>query len=241
MALITPSPLVDQIKGSIAGVTFQRTLAGAGARARIAGGQPRTTEQKIVRNYLGVGAAAYKALDDSQIGNMSAYAATISILNGLGGSFTPKPGMVSSAINSLLLYAGEDLNDPTDPYLNGGKSTFADGFNGPGNVIDVSSDTLNINTIGDTLHTGTAGSLCLIWIGQPIRVSRPSLAPIYKFAGLLTAPVTTPATISLASFPYTYSAGQHAMVKYTLLQIDEAASGRFLYPITQEWETTVQA
>ncbi len=86
MALITPSALIQTIRGKVGATVFGNTQAGPIARARVVPRNPRTERQLAARSALAAAGAAWSALDPEVRAAWDAYAADTPVPSRLGGT-----------------------------------------------------------------------------------------------------------------------------------------------------------
>jgi len=112
MANIRLGPLVSEIRGSIGGTTFLRTIAGPAARARV---KPVTTvsnTQALVKASLASIVQRWSlTLTETLRQYWRDLAAITTLKNSLGENFTPTGLQLYVRLNAFLAYIGETFID----------------------------------------------------------------------------------------------------------------------------------
>lgn len=103
MALIKPSPLVNDLRGSVGGVTFGRNSAGMFARAKVTPVNPDTALQIDIRAKFGIATIAWRStLNQTQRDAWNLLGTTTFFKNALGDDFNPS-GIQLFIRSSVLL------------------------------------------------------------------------------------------------------------------------------------------
>lgn len=90
MALIKPSPLVSEIRGSVGGVTFARNPAGPFARAKVIPVDPNSPLQVSRRGFFSTASTAWRdVLSAAQRDAWNVLGTTTLFKNALGDDFNP--------------------------------------------------------------------------------------------------------------------------------------------------------
>lgn len=100
------SAIVTQTSGSIGGITGASNRGGNYFRARVAPVQPRTVPQQNVRALLSSISASWKGLSTTDIAGWNALAATITLKDSLGNSYTPSGAQLFNSCNINLVNIG---------------------------------------------------------------------------------------------------------------------------------------
>ena len=103
MALIKPSPLVNDLRGSVGGVTFGRNSAGMFARAKVTPINPDTALQIAVRAKFAIAAIAWRStLNATERDAWNLLGTTTTFKNALGDDYNPS-GIQLYIRSSVLL------------------------------------------------------------------------------------------------------------------------------------------
>jgi len=86
VALISPSALIESIRGKVGGTVFGNTQAGPIARMRVIPRNPKSDRQRQVRSILSAAPAAWAALDPNVRSAWDAYAADTPVPSRMGGT-----------------------------------------------------------------------------------------------------------------------------------------------------------
>lgn len=110
MALIKPSPLVNDLRGSVGGVTFGRNSAGMFARAKVTPVNPDTAAQIDIRAKFGIATIAWRAqLTQTNRDAWNLLGTTTFFKNALGDDFNPSGIQLFIRSSVLLQLAGQSL------------------------------------------------------------------------------------------------------------------------------------
>lgn len=182
MALIILGPMVSEARGSIGGTTFARNRSGAFARLRVVPTNPATARQTEVRALMATLQTAWRdTLTIAERDGWQNYAASLSLVNRVGGPSRLTGPNIYIRANSILLRAGiTRLDIPPDTF--GGAPfpvmTFTGSEDngleiqtifpalGPGDVLQVRSSTPKPRTI-NYFETGFAYTSFFIGV-QPV-------------------------------------------------------------------------
>lgn len=110
MALIKPSPLVNDIRGSVGGVTFGRNSAGMFARAKVTPVNPDTPRQVDIRAKFGIATIAWRStLNQTQRDQWNLLGTTTFFKNALGDDYNPSGIQLFIRSSVLLLLSGNPI------------------------------------------------------------------------------------------------------------------------------------
>lgn len=108
MALIKPSPLVNDIRGSVGGVTFGRNSAGMFARAKVTPVNPDSPRQIDIRAKFGIATIGWRStLNQTQRDAWNLLGTTTFFKNALGDDYNPSGIQLFIRSSVLLQIAGE--------------------------------------------------------------------------------------------------------------------------------------
>lgn len=108
MALIQPSPLVSEIRGSVGGVTFARNPAGPFARAKVVPVNPNTPLQVSRRGFFSTAATAWRdVLTQFERDSWNTLGTTTLFKNALGNDFNPSGIQLFIRASTLLELAAQ--------------------------------------------------------------------------------------------------------------------------------------
>jgi len=124
MAILRFGGGISEMRGSIDGVVFSRTRAGAIARNRISPVQPNTGFQSAVRSQFAVAVGNWKSvLTGPQATGWSDFAQSLTRLNGLGETYVPagRQLYIESAMNlqraGIATLTDAPIDKPEEPTL----------------------------------------------------------------------------------------------------------------------------
>lgn len=124
MAIVRFGGGISEMRGSIDGVVFSRTRAGAIARNRISPVQPNTGFQSSVRSQFAVAVGAWKSVVTAeQADGWADFGQSLSRLNALGEAYVPagRQIFIESAMNrqriGTALLTDAPIDKPEDPTL----------------------------------------------------------------------------------------------------------------------------
>jgi len=94
MGIVSFGPLADEVLGSVGGVTFSRGCSGATVRARPRPPRPRGQYQLYMQSLLARAAGAWPFVLEPERLLWVAYAASITLYDGLGRAYHPRAEQV---------------------------------------------------------------------------------------------------------------------------------------------------
>lgn len=128
MALIKPSPLVNDLRGSVGGVTFGRNSAGMFARAKVTPVNPDTPRQIDIRGKFAIATIAWRStLNQTQRDAWNLLGTTTTFKNALGDDFNPSgiQLFIRSSVLSQLVASAVPLTPPATAIVPVGEFTIA--------------------------------------------------------------------------------------------------------------------
>lgn len=128
------SPILSDARASVGGATFSKNRGGNYIRAKVAPVQPRTVAQQEARANLSAIAGTWKTLSASQIAGWNTLAATITLKDSLGNSYSP---------SGIDLYVGNNRNLSAI---------------GETSIVDPPAQTTSFDDITPLVLTATAGT-----------------------------------------------------------------------------------
>jgi hypothetical protein len=124
MAIVRFGGGISEMRGSIDGVVFSRTRAGAIARNRISPVQPNTSFQSAVRSQFAAAVGDWKSvLTGEQASGWSDFAQSLTRLNAIGETYVPagRQLYLESAMNlnriSVATLSDAPIDKPEEPTL----------------------------------------------------------------------------------------------------------------------------
>lgn len=114
MAIVTYGPLVDEVRGSVGGVTFSRAGSGCTVRAKPRPPKPVSEAQVLMQSHLAEGAATWKPIAQVTKDLWDAYAATITLYDSLGRAYHPT-GRQAFIWSLCIQKLGDEALDMTAP------------------------------------------------------------------------------------------------------------------------------
>ena len=223
MALITPGPLVAEIRGSVGGTTFSRNRHGMYTRARAIPVNPTTPSQVLARSRFNQLATYWRdTLVQAQRDAWDVYAKNTPWTNAVGQStlLTGMNHFVRS--NTALLQIGEAVLVPApvsfglpDQEVLWGQATDA---------------TLQNVAVVYTFDTSTDDQHYLFYQGQPVPGSHTFFAGPWRYLGVISGDAGSPPT-SPETFPCVYpvGAGQNSFVYCRRIDPDGRLTEPFRY------------
>lgn len=137
MATLLFGPLVTDARGSIRGTTFSRAISGATARARPRPPRPHTALQFSRQTELSTAAEQWRITPPAIKTDWETYAASVTLTNRLGQSFTPTGQMMQIRYVCWQLRAGITVPVLTAPIAGGLPSV-------PAFTFDLNGDDLRV-------------------------------------------------------------------------------------------------
>lgn len=224
MALIKFGGGIAQMSGSIAGNTFSRNRYGAYARNRTKPVDPASVRQLNARAIVqSVVEAWTTALTAAQRTAWATYANALNFSNRLGESMKLTGFNCFVQSNAAHLNAGLSLveDGPTELILPGADEAVVATY-------DESSNNLSLAFDNTKEWAGEVGGYMLVYMGEPQAATRNFFKGNYRYAGKISGagtPPTSPAT--LASLPFTLTAGQKIWTKCRIVRADGRVSSEF--------------
>ncbi len=228
MALLKFSAIVNDVRGSIGGVTFSRNGSGAVARARVKPVNPNTALQSIARAIFSAVTALWNhgGLTEVQREAWRTYAKNVPWLNKLGETITLNGNAMFCRTNIARQTASLATVDdgPTDFTLVGADESMAVTISETTQLISVTFDDAR-----DWLDED--GAAMSVFMGSPQNAGTNSFDGPWRHAGTIlgngTTPPTSPTTIAV---PFPVVEGQKVTVKASILKAD----GRMSTPFRDE-------
>lgn len=131
MALIQPSPLVSEIRGSVGGVTFARNPAGPFARAKVVPVNPNSPLQVERRAFFSTASTDWRdTLSQAQRDTWNVLGTTTLFKNSLGNDFNPSGIQLFIRTSALQQLAGifVSASAPATAVVGSGTNIFAHTF-----------------------------------------------------------------------------------------------------------------
>lgn len=218
-AIMTPGPVVGDIRGSIGGTTFSRNKGGLYAKVRVTPVNPSTTRQVDVRaDFASLISDWRLILSFNQRQAWIDFAAASPILNRLGQSILISGLNWYSRSNIALLQASLARVDDPPPL---GLFPPPDGSFA---VSDIDAGALNFDIDFDITQpwVSTDGAAMLVYGSKLVSTGVSNFNVPYRFAAAILGDATTPPT-SPATVVYPFSgvpAGNQVTAKATIVLPD---------------------
>jgi len=119
MATLTYGPIVDNARGSIAGVTFGQSIGGHTGRAKPRPPNPDLLSQRLKQNYIARAAIVWRGLSAAYQTAWADYAATIAFTNSLGVIYHLSPIAAFVRNYTWWLARGQTNPETHRPYSDG--------------------------------------------------------------------------------------------------------------------------
>jgi hypothetical protein len=203
MALIIPGPVVSEIRGSIAGVTFARNKGGQYGRARAIPLNPQTSRQVAVRSAVADLAQYWSnTLTAAQRTAWSLYAANVPIPNSLGQPRNVSGQNMFIRANSLILDCGGSILAAAPTNFTVGPTV------SPTFTIDSAADTIDITALPG-LSIASPGVYVFVSASRPQNAGVNFYkSPFQKVFGELALTGTNAPPYEDLPLPYPVAAGQ---------------------------------
>lgn len=230
MATIRYGGGIVDARGSAGGTTFSRNASGGYSRARVAGTNPATNPQGLIRSLFGAAAAAWRSLTEAQ--RMAWIAAA-----------TTGQGLYIDRLGNAAHYSGQQLYmklrqvQESYVYGGGGNGTGSGGDPPPvsappdvqtGNVILTTTALDVLSALTVTIDKAPATNSLLVYASPPVSagIMRPS-STSYKLLIALDDVVEESSVSLAAAYTAVYGAG---------LAVGEKIWLRFAPVSTDSWE-----
>lgn len=211
--------LASGMSGSVGGLTASRNRYGPYFRAKVLPVNPNTPNQAVVRGHFRDLSARWReVLTTPQRTAWETYAANVPLANGVVTGLN-----MYLRSNVQALRAGMSIVDTAPNVFDLG------GFTVPvAQILSEAAQTIDIGFTDTDAWANETGSAMMIFSSPAQNVSRNFWGGPFAYANKIdgdsTTPPTSPATISIASYPFV--AGQRVFFRATVLRAD----GRYSTP-----------
>lgn len=220
--MLFTSPVYSQASGSIAGITYSHNRGGMYTRARVTPTDPSSSRQQIMRAAMGTLAPYWgNTLTSVQRAAWNLYGSNVPWLNPLGQTIYLTGQQHFNRINTIRLQFLQSILAVAPIIYDLGT------FTPP--TFDNASDAPNFDILFDNTDAWAngVGGFLFTWPGKSIGPGRGFYRGPWRRGGFVTGDPVPPASPTLITSPWPWSAGNICWVQVRIMQVD----GRMSLPI----------